>query len=497
MSLKGSAIIELTNADGSKHIVNHDNMITNAVNDLLKSKRGNMATIFNTMSNGESYAEALFGGILLFGDTLDESADKYSIPTTNIIGYASQEAYNGLDVARGSFNQAESGLQDDGSYKFVWDFATSQANGSIKSLSLCPKIMGQIGASDTAVKSERRGITTASKASIAPFNNNGRIYTKDIDGISSYRIIPVAVIGDIMYAIDMYNILYNSSDSSAFFINNGNVLKLYKFRIGQDSISIKDVCCMATYIETVDVALPDEFISALRTSDCPITFWFDSAKKSLIVFPCSKKSNIEVNGTTKYIEIALENNMEITSYTFTNNTAGVISSGGDTIGYREKNKNTFFVLNDHIVCYAIVDGSNKMYVINRNDNTDVKEVKWAAGKEYKIETSDACYFDPISCRDNILIFARNEGNFSYPDWFTYILDMNTGIIKKTNLSNSGYQGVDIGDNSVDAVVDTYATYYLTINPFVVTTKNNLDTVISKTSSQTMKITYTLTESEGA
>ena len=46
MALHGSATIELTNADGSKEVIKHDNMITNAVNDLLKSNYISLSIIF-------------------------------------------------------------------------------------------------------------------------------------------------------------------------------------------------------------------------------------------------------------------------------------------------------------------------------------------------------------------------------------------------------------------------------------------------------------------
>ena len=71
MALKGTATIELTNADGSKEIYKHDNMITNAVQDLCMSQRGEMATILKIVDNGDSHAQTLFGGLLLFDETLD------------------------------------------------------------------------------------------------------------------------------------------------------------------------------------------------------------------------------------------------------------------------------------------------------------------------------------------------------------------------------------------------------------------------------------------
>ena len=116
MGIKGSATIELTNSDGSKEIYKHDNMITNAVNDLCMSQRGEMATIFKIVDNGDSYAQALFGGLLLFDDTLDTDANNYFLPTVKCTGYASQAAYAGLDPCRGSFNASEGGVQADGCY---------------------------------------------------------------------------------------------------------------------------------------------------------------------------------------------------------------------------------------------------------------------------------------------------------------------------------------------------------------------------------------------
>ena len=332
MALHGSATIELTNADGSKEIIKHDNMITNAVNDLLKSQRGELATIMKHMKNGESYAQALFGGILLFGETLDTDANKYFLPTTNIVGYASQDAYGGLDVARGSVNSSESGLQEDGSYKFVWDFATSQANGKISAIALCPKIMGQIGASDSIVDSESKDFSEVNGV-VAPFNTNGYMlpYEGSTVGIANYNFFVVAVIGDIAYCIDKANTCYDSGYSDRYFKNNGNILKLYRFKLGANNISINNYCGMATYLDVIDVQLPSDFIDVLynSTSEYQLAFWFNAKDKKLIVFPCYKKSDIEVNGTTKYIEIELANNNTVNTYTFTNNTGGKIMRGGN------------------------------------------------------------------------------------------------------------------------------------------------------------------------
>ena len=499
--IKGSAVIELTDADGSKRVIKHDNMVTNAPSDLLKSQRGELATIFKVMSNGESYAKALFGGILLFGDTLNNKADEYFLPTTNIVGYASQEAYGGLDASRGSVNQIESGLQADGSYKFVWDFSTSQGNGTIKSIALCPKVMGQIGASDTAVSSERQSFNLLG-STVAPFNTNRYMLDSsgNTDGIPNYNFHIVAVDGDMAYAVNVDNVIANYNNVSVHFTQTGYKVKLYRFKLGHRNIHIDSACGMATYIDNMEFTLPDELVACFYSSDwrnAVMGFWYEQSTKKLVVFPCRKNASIAVEGTTKYIEVDLANSLAVKTYTFTNNTAGAIQPVGYALSYDNGNSYNLFPCGDYVVTVANVDSVYKMYVSKKSDNTLVKEVKFGDGKSLNL-SSGYHTITPVFCRNNILVFSSNLGNFSSPNYYFYILDMETGIVKQTNANSMNDKNmVDIGDDTVFARCYTYLEYCLLMNPFVLTTKNNLDTPVTKTASQTMKITYTLTESEGA
>ena len=233
MALHGNATIELTNADGSKQVVKHDNIVTNAANEMLRSYKGEQPVITRLSSVGTSYVTQLFGGIMLFNKPLNNNPEDYAINTTKITGYASQDAYNGVDVARGSANLAESGLQEDGSYKLVFDFDTSKANGQIQSLGLCPNIMGQIGASDVIDTSSTylKGFDL-SKIGGATVDNVGRMldgsgYT---DGVENWSMRLVAVIGDIAYAVNYYNVYCDDRRKAQNVTQNGGILKLYKFR---------------------------------------------------------------------------------------------------------------------------------------------------------------------------------------------------------------------------------------------------------------------------
>ena len=495
MKLKGSATIELTNADGSKEVIKHDNMITNAPADLLTTVRGEMPPLFQIADNGASYAQTMFGGILLFDETLNDDPADYYFPSANVTGYASQDAYAGLDFARGSFNQSEGGVQEDGSYKFVWDFATSQANGNIKSIALCPNMMGQIGASVSIVDRERKDFYVKNNPA-NPFEPNGYTFKgKSIDGIGDYYFRVLAVIDDIAYAYEERNIFYVDETKDRFILNNGGKLKLYKFRIGVKSISVCDNIGNARYIGYDEIQLPTEFTDTLSSASNSTTIFYNYnySNGKLAVFPSCIKSDVAPKGTMKYVEIDLKNNYDVKTYTFTNNTVGTIKKEIGYIYAHRAAKTNFFVGSKYIVVVAYISDTakNKIYVINRDDNTDVKEVKWKNGNEFSM-ANNYYVFPAFVLGDNILVF-NGTYDLNYARNY-YILDLKTGKLVKTNATGmSDVVNVDIGNKAAFARTGTYLGFRTIVNPFILCTKNNLDTPIVKTASQTMKITYTLSE----
>ena len=502
MGIKGSATIELTNADGSKEIYKHDNMITNAVQDLCMSQRGEMATILKIVDNGDSYAQALFGGLLLFDETLDTDANNYFIPTAKCTGYASQDAYAGLDTCRGSFNQSEGGIQPDGSYKFVWDFATSQANGTIKSLALCPNIMGRIGLTSSKISSESKYFLM-NRTDIAPFNSKGYMIDSSVDGFPADGIFVIAVKDDIAYAVSRDNIGYRggSASSDLCIKNNGWILKLLRFKLGASSIALTDKVCKATYIDTINVQLPSEFTNTLNTSSYAelIAFNFVQSESKIIIFPSERSSNTQVNGTIKYCEMDMTNNYAITVYTFTNNTAGYIYSS--SVLYYDKSDNCcmypFFVTRNYVICTS-VDASTskvKICVVKRSDNTQVKVLHTIAGDNILLSKNNL-RIRPVFWSEHTALMAVED-----PSYTNYIfVDLDTGIAVDTNIKGITQSNtVSTGDSAVFASTGQNLKYSMTFNPFILCTKNNLDSPVTKTASQTMKITYTLSvaDTEGS
>lgn len=498
MGIKGSATIELTNADGSKEIYKHDNMITNAVQDLCMSQRGEMATILKIVNNGDSYAQALFGGLLLFDETLDTDANNYFLPTVKCTGYASQDAYAGLDTCRGSFNASEGGVQADGSYKFVWDFATSQANGTIKSLALCPNMMGQIGITTSKVSNEAKNFSMK-RTNIDPFNPGGYMYPSGTaDGFRADGLYIVAVIDDIAYAVSIDNIEYrgiSSISSNLVFKKNGGVLKLLRFKLGASSIAITDKVCRASYIDTIDVQLPTEFVDSITyiSYQMLIALNYDKDNNKIIVFPFFRIDSLAVNSTLKYCEIDLSNNYAVDVYTFTNNTPGVIMNtyyfNTEAVGY------SLYIMKDYIVAESKVGNVYKYYSIKKSDNTQVKEVQRMNGIAFTSKNDRKVV--PIFKKGKILVARIYENSVDHDH---IVIDLESGQMIDTNILNITQHGnIDIGNESVFAMTGENLTYSMCFNPFILCTKNNLDSPVTKTASQTMKITYTLSvaDTEGS
>ena len=492
MALKGSAKIELFNTDGTKEVVEHGNMITNAVNDFMFSARGEQSNIMRICNRGNSFIEQLFGGILLFKHTLNDDPDDYYIPSIDTVGYANLGAYGGLDIERGGFNESESGLQEDGTYKLVWDFATSQANGTIQSIALCPNMMGRIGLSNSSVSSEQISATTA-RPLVAPFDTNNRLS-------NNYYYNIVAVVGCIAYVIDANNISCEGAAKEGL-KNNGGVLRFMRYDIAENRVSLRSMAAYSRYIDTVDVQLPSDFVNQFNKWKYAVNYSYDAKKKKICLFDCCYDSDVGKNATRKYVEIDIANGMNVELKTFTNNSPGVIQLRGSIYpAYQDYGHYTpLYMTGDYIVTVAMLDDkTRKMYVTKKSDNTDIKEVKYYNGNVFNLSGStsahESFFIRPIFTCGNLFVFGQSSSSQYTSFTAVYILDLTTGLLKKTNANEMTYRSNIPLDNKVTwGKTGTYMGLAISVCPFVLTTKNNLDAPVTKTASQTMKITYTLTE----
>ena len=129
--MKGITEIILTNVEtGEVEVHRDENLITNAIDKLI-----NIEMAMNHAPNTRllPIATNALGGIMLFDGDLTEDVNNIHFPVeAHLVGYANTSV-NTSDKYRGSWNSVESGKTGTG-YVSVWDFGTTQANGTIKAV---------------------------------------------------------------------------------------------------------------------------------------------------------------------------------------------------------------------------------------------------------------------------------------------------------------------------------------------------------------------------
>lgn len=158
--MKGHATIELTNVKtGEVRVIEEDNIVTNFLQDVNQTFLPELTDGFRfardlTLSGYDSEVPnhdrtpfTEFGGLLMFREQLEDSPEKY-YPRGGITmtAHASDKAYAGFDLTRGSFNENLSSYNtEEGKVTLVWDFNMEQGNGTIGTVCLCNHVDGQIG----------------------------------------------------------------------------------------------------------------------------------------------------------------------------------------------------------------------------------------------------------------------------------------------------------------------------------------------------------------
>lgn len=136
--LKGHTKIELTNVHtGEKEVVEKHNLITSHLSIFANLYRRFTGDYTMRTKIGPLYDNAM-GGIILLSEPVEENISNYALNISSmdiLTGYASNDANASSDKKRGSKNLTESKLLDNG-YQYVWDFGTSQGNGSISAVCL-------------------------------------------------------------------------------------------------------------------------------------------------------------------------------------------------------------------------------------------------------------------------------------------------------------------------------------------------------------------------
>ena len=461
-------------------------MVTNALNlALANAGIANARNGLDTESSIYNYPlwQHYLGGILLFNKTIEEDANNILFPDGNaMIGNGAYGVANSNEVTEmGSWNESESGIQEDGSLRLVWDFSTQQANGTISCACLSSRAGAYIGAGNSSGAYNGNSVHTVNGKTFGGYigdyagPNVRRIYGNALETLSEVdnsHIVYADYLDNTITFLEPRTIYYNASgDTTKHWSQTGNI-KLSKYRYGLSAVDLLETREVTKQISSIEVPVPDsiqDYVGGDYTNN-----WYGVTTVGdtvYLVFWAS--TGIAIDGTIKIMKITSSG--EVTVYDVVNTTGVALKTGIGIFSITESG-------------YLVVEADSSpydFYAINILDNTDVKKIENTLQKSIG-------YFT-----------RRSSGNSAYfiATGITYKIDVELGLLQATN----GYTDKVPGANYETPVInnpllvlfgytqknETQSVYLYRSDTYLATI-NNLEEPVVKTASKTMKVTYTIT-----
>ena len=473
--LKGKTTIELTDVNNGKvEVIEDTNMITNALQEFM---RGYGMWGSNVLLDEEVRKSSLWvnllGGLLLFDTELEENADNIFMPAgVKMIGNASKDVSNsGVVTELGSYNATESGVQADGSVKFVYDFSTVQANGTIKSVCLTSRIGGYEG--------------MGNKENCYINNDYAWEYAYEKNVCYFRSVFETGSLNTIMYASYEDNAIYLKSERNRVYTaeyasehwSATKKIQIVKARAGFTSVSIKSDRTIKEIVETYDVEIPQTILDYMGTSKPELNAFSDTEGNIYIMFNKSTSGALSPSAFVWMMKI--DRNMKATAYKVTNNTGKTLYLNRK---YMTINNDYLFIYNDN--------SPYELYGIKCSDSTQIIDIDRNGERE--------TYLINIS-KNLVGVYGKYYGGTtSY--YAPLIFDIEARTLKKTNgrVGVGGLFTVPFVDKKgIYIIVNIYSSSSITLQLMkdmrYLATINNLSEPVVKTSAKTMKVTYTISE----
>ena len=485
MGIKGKTVFELTDVNtGEVEKYEDCNMITNGLQEFLDPCGSwGIYPFAKDSVRTRPVRNTLTGGILLFDGTLDEDvANTYANASVKMVGNGALGISNATNVTElGSYNSTESGVQADGSIKYVYDFLTSQANGTIQSVCLTSKVGGYMGYGN---ESQKRVYDAGLKNT--DYQNNVYKNAAFLGSNNNYyaTCMMYAVYNeDAVYVVDP-KCISTSTPVGELHWTKTKKIRINKYRLGVSSVGLNDYDNINSLIKSYDVDIPQDIIDYMSYGSgsyytqyiCPVA---DGNKREIfIVF--SKNTSDCANGNFFWV-MKIDKDMQVTSYRVTNNTGYNIYKVA--INTYSEDYNSFAIDNDYFWCW-----------LRRGSNYNLVGIKYADSTQI-IETD--VYTDSYIALSKIYDHMLEYGTTYVNSSTNRNQDIFNTITKKSFAVNGCIQysaplKVLFADRKGLYLVCDRHSVYLMKDPRYLATINNLSEPVVKTASKTMKITYILT-----
>lgn len=434
--IKGQTVIELRDAKSGEIVqkTKDDNMLTKALEYFYANGGMSNPSAFGASGIRTDALAYLLGGILCLDTALTESDTIVRVPAgVKMTANAAKGVLNsGNPPELGSWNENESGWAQDGSYKMVYDFNTSQGNGTIACVCLTSKLGGHQGignASDT---------WQTNSTNFAAYNSTTAITTGGNQKLGFYN-------------------------NSYFAINETSL-------DGLTEVTVKEYALPVTEIDVRDktsgreknsytVALPNA-LKNLSGGWNIIALFSRNGVATLL---------IGQNANYQYPWGSKNPGVYVTTFNMSTKTFGSVISITATGTYL----NTWGITDQ----YAVLNGQ----MINLSNTVDVSDITDNIG----------AFIDPSTFQGTPRVYEAIDSKVLYG-----ILNSSGDKAFRIDLQNKTVLFINSGENIEDFgvtandLIRCYPTYVVR-DPRYIASINNLENAITKDASKTMKVTYIL------
>lgn len=465
--LKGTMKIELTDVHtGKKETLVEHNMVTDALAQIFKPL-GLVKTPGYLMNSWAPYYQKLLGGLLLFDSNIEENAEGYYPPVTaKLVGSAAYGLQNNTTgTARGGYNQTESELNmNDRFMKYVYDFTTSQANGTISCVCLT-----HLNGGFTSYGNKDAVFTSSYPLGIRICDGQLQYVYNNCTGASTGDKWSGWTIGrtEVIFAID------READAVYYFrINNSTSIDIIKRRAYLQSVSVlENPYTQKALIEEITL---DELGTELSTNY--LSYNFDPDDNALYIF---SSANSRMKPGESFLVTKIDfGTWHITQYNMVNTTDVNLVVNGTRYAYAHRG---FVYLKRETSPYTLykfqLGNAANVTQINHHGAT-LNAVPQLAinGRIYYEDYNNSSSYDMyiVDTDTNELIHPENSRIYNSGNYYCYTPVLHEPMLYYASAGASSTVGFII-----------LANYLATIN--------NLSETVTKTADKTMKITYIIQE----
>ena len=433
------------------------NTATNLLADIFAANHGGLVNYDNFADLYKTW----LGGVLVFKNALDPTAvSDYGIPdriTNPITAHAGQTPLTSQadDTTRGNPDDAGTVITAN-TTKLVWEWGTSAGNGQISAVGLTHADVGSYGA----------GVVSTAQASLNPFADIGCISRTYSYGDNASTVLAI-----------YNNVAYN------IYLVDTTTVHIYKTPINNSKFKLQggSLVPLTDYTTLVTATLPNAYG---RRTGGSFYYDFDFANNKAILYGVPTEGS-----TTLYKdEISLaDGTVTHSTITVTGAKLWQFTTRG-SIGARDLACPTrAMVLDNHLYVYGYTTYNTvptKIFIINLSNTADISEV----------DTSD---FSNFNSDNNITSLTKRHaicGGIIVHDGFLINGDKTFGVASSTVRYDQSAPFVMPNSMSSPIFGVGASTNMVSVSKLYLATKFSLDAPVTKNSSQSMTIEYTLNQS---